>query len=496
MVNTEKNPESRASLGGQRLGLSQAIAQALGTTAPVFGALTFLPLIVGGKGIGADGAAPLSVLLSAVAAFGVAWTLSRFSRQLDNTGSCYVYISRSFGDRAGTAFGSLNYFSIVFGPITPLIFGGYLEDYLNLRFGLQVPWWLISLAFVATVGVVLCFGVNISTRLTLGLAFVSMLTITAFSILVVVKGLGRGTVSAMAPLDVSSSNSGWLGILWGMLFGLFIFTGFESAQNLAEETRDPKRSIPVAMLVTVGLIAGYYMLVAYATVIGFGMDSKAIAEEPAPLLALAAPGSFGASWLVDLLTVMLLLDMFSLTVASCVYGSRGFFALARDGRLPSAFTVVSRKRSIPVFGTAVPVVWMAVLVVAVHVTGPLLADEGTPEFMPVFAWIGSTQGLITAIVWGTLCLGAFGWLRRRDNRPVSLVTAAGVGVLATCGALFSSLYEAEASTYVALALVVAFLVFSFAQSTVQRRRGRFVASDPAESKVRVESEEGMSPLGQ
>ena len=119
-VDEEKNPG--ASLGDRRLGLAQAVAQALGTTAPVFGALTFLPLVVGGKGIGAGGAAPLSVLLSAVAAFGVAWTLSRFSRQLDNTGSCYVYISRSFGDRAGTAFGSLNYFSIVFGPITPLIF--------------------------------------------------------------------------------------------------------------------------------------------------------------------------------------------------------------------------------------------------------------------------------------------------------------------------------------------------------------------------------------
>jgi amino acid transporter len=157
-----------------------------------------------------------------------------------------------------------------------------------------------------------------------------------------------------------------------------------------------------------------------------------------------------------------------------VYGSRGFFALARDGRLPSAFTVVSRKRSIPVFGTAVPVVWMAVLIIGVHVTGPMLADEGTPEFMPVFSWIGSTQGLITAIVWGTLCLGAFGWLRSRDNRPAYLVTAAGLGVLAACGALFSSLYQAQVSMYVALALVVAFLIFSFVQSTVQLRRGQFV----------------------
>jgi len=469
-----------AALGTRRLGLGQVVAQSLGTNSPVFNAVTFLPLIAGGAGshAGAGGAIPLSVLLSAVAAFGVAWTLSRFSRQVDATGSCYLYISRSFGDRAGTAFGSLNYFSIVLGPLTPLIFGGYVEDFLGSRFGLHVPWWLLSLALVAVVGVVLMLGVSISTRAQLVWSLVSMLAIVAFSAFVIVRGLGAGTVPAHAPFDVASANGGWLGVVWGMLYGLFIFTGFESAQNLSEETPNPRRSIPRAMLIVVGLTSVYYLIVAYATVIGFGSDGGAIARDAAPLLTLAAPGSFGASWLADLLTVMLLFDIFSLTVATCVYGSRGLFALARDGRLPAAFTRVSRKRKIPMLGTAVPVVWMAVLVIATHVTAPLLspAQEGTPEFMPVFSWIGGAQSLITVIIWGILCLGAFGWLRRRDSRPAVLVAAAGVAVLGTGGALFASLDHAEASVYVALALVVAYLIFSFLQTTIQRRRGQFALS--------------------
>ncbi|WP_028921692.1 APC family permease [Pseudonocardia acaciae] len=475
--------QTRLTLGARGLGLTDVVAQALGAVGPVFGALTFLPLIAGGGGAGAGGAVPLSILFSAAAVFGVAWTLSRFARRLDTTGSVYDYISRSFGDRAGTAFGSLSYFATILGiATTPLIFGGYLEDFLASRFGLTAPWWLISLGFVVVVAVVLALGVSISTRAQLALTLLSMLTVIAFSVSVIVRGLAGGAVPAQAPFDVGSSTGGWLGVCWGLLYGLFIFSGFESAANLAEETPNPKRSVPRAMLITVGLVTTFHLLVAYATVVGFGLDGGEVARYPVPLLALAAPGSFGAAWLVDLLTVMVLLDIFALTVAICVGGSRGLFALARDGRLPAAFTKVSRTRNIPVLGVTVPVVWMAVVVIAVHVTGGLLsrAQEGSdqlaPEYMPVFSWLGGLQGLVTAITWGTVCLGALGWLRRRDSRRGYLVGAAGLGVLAGCGVLFASLYHAPASVYVALALVIAFLIFSVAQSTIQRRRGRFTVS--------------------
>jgi amino acid transporter len=267
-----------------------------------------------------------------------------------------------------------------------------------------------------------------------------------------------------------------MGIAWGMLYGLFIFAGVESAQNLAEETPNPRRSIPRALLIVVGLLTVYFLLVAYATVVGFNLKGDAIAQDPAPLLALAAPGSFGASWLVDVLTLMLLFDMFTLTLATCVYGSRGLFALARDGRLPAPLTRVSRKRNIPSVATAVPVAWMVVLVVGTKVTGPMITEKGTPEYMTVFSWIGGAQGLITAIMYGAVCLGAFGWLRRKDSRPAYLVAAAGVGVLAAGGILFSNLYKAPASVYVTLVLVIGYLILSFVQSTIRRRRGQFGAS--------------------
>lgn len=468
------------SLGGRTLGLTDVIAQALGAVGPVFGALTFLPLIAGGAagGSGAGGAIPLSVLLSAAAVFGVGWTLSRFARRMRTSGSVYDYIARAFGDRVGTAFGA-TYYLVMLGGVatTPLIFGGYVADLLAATLGITVPWWITSLAFIAAVAVVLALGVSISTRAQLTLTLISIAAVVAFCVYVIARTGGSGTVSMSAPLKPTTSPHGWLGIGWGMMYGLFIFSGFETAGNLAEETPNPRRSVPRAMLITVALLAVFHLLVSYATVLGFRLDGAAIAREPIPLLTLAGQGRFGAPWLAHTLTAMILIDIFALTVAVCVGGSRGLFALGRDGRLPAAFAKVSRKRSIPLLGVAVPVAWCAFVVILVHATGGLLPSEAhVPEYMPVFSWLGGVNGISVALSWGALCLGGLWWLARRDSRPLPLYVAAGLGLLAGAGVMFASLYDADAATQSAAVVVFAIVVIFLLHSTVQRRRGRFRTS--------------------
>ena len=470
-----------AELGRGRLGLPDVIAQALGAVGPVYGALTFMPLMaLGAAGAGAGGAIPLSILLSAVAVFGVAWTLSRFARRLRTAGSFYDYISRAFGDRAGAAFGSLSYITTILGIATaPLIFGGYLQDFLAGVCGINIAWWVLSLLFIAVVTVVLALGVSISTRAQLTLTLISMTTVTVFSVYVIVRGLGHGYASAGAPFSVGSAAGGWSGIFWGMLYGLFIFSGFETAANLAEETPHPKKAVPRAMLITVGLITLFHLVVAYATVIGFRLSGTTIVQYPIPLIELASRQRFGATWLVDLLTVMVLLDIFALTVAICVSSSRGLFTLARDGRLPSALTIVTRKRRTPVASLSVPVAWMVLVIVVVHLTHGLLsrAQAGSsalePEYLPVFGWLGGLGGLAVAVIWGTVCLGALAWLTRRDSRPRLLAVTAALGLAAGAGVLYASLFGASTEMYVALAVMVLIPVASYAQSTIQKRRGTF-----------------------
>ena len=96
---------------------------------------------------------------------------------------------------------------------------------------------------------VLYFGVQISTRVQLTLALVSVAVVLVFFIKVIIDVGGDNDVAKA--FNPSSSADGWAGIFFGVLYGVLIFVGFETAANLAEETAEPKRAIPRAVLLSV-----------------------------------------------------------------------------------------------------------------------------------------------------------------------------------------------------------------------------------------------------
>jgi amino acid transporter len=339
----------------------------------------------------------------------------------------------------------------------------------------HVPYWVLSLAFIALIGVVVGLGVIFSTRAEFVWMLAALLTIVAFSVVVIVRVLSHGTVPAAAPLDVSSSPHRWLGVFWGMLFGGFIFAGFESVQNVAEETRNPRRVIPLAMVISICVLTVYFLLVSYATAVGFGMDSDALAHDPNPLLTLAG-GAYGAPWLQDVMSVMLLVDILSMAVGMCLYARGGVVALARDGRWPSLFARVNR-RGTPVLTTAIQLTWMVVVLLITHfVIGPLVTKDGTSEYLSVFRWSAGFEGLTTMVVYGAICLGGLAWLRRKDTRPILLTAAAILGLLSGCGAVYAIFRGPTGPTLAGAALIVALLVGFFIHSTIQLRRGTYAPS--------------------
>jgi len=204
-----------------------------------------------------------------------------------------------------------------------------------------LPVWAWSLLFAVGVFLVLYLGVQISTRVQLTLALVSAAVVLAFFVYVIIKVGGDNSLKAFNPAE---SPNGLAGIMFGVLYGVLIFVGFETAANLAEETAHPKRAIPRAVLTSVIVVAIFYVIASYAQVAGFGFDLEAIAAAAAaPLFALGAPASAGGygSTLIDrVLELVVLLDILAVGVGAAVASTRGLFAMARDRRLPSALASV------------------------------------------------------------------------------------------------------------------------------------------------------------
>ena len=139
--------------------------------------------------------------------------------------------------------------------------------------------------------------------------------------------------------------------MFGVLYGVLIFVGFETAANLAEETAEPKKSIPRAVLLSVVVVSIFYIIAAYVEVAGFGFDMAVITSPDvagAPLFALGAPGGeFGSDFILKLLLVVVFLDMLAVYVGAAVASTRGVFAMARDRRLPKMMAGVSAKYGTP-----------------------------------------------------------------------------------------------------------------------------------------------------
>ena len=92
------------------------------------------------------------------------------------------------------------------------------------------------------------------------------------------------------------------GIGFGMLWGILMFVGFESAGTLGEETRNPRRTVPRALLFAVLSIGIVYVLSGYAAAIGFGENHvNALSTDASPWTTLATRfwGADGV-WLLTL----------------------------------------------------------------------------------------------------------------------------------------------------------------------------------------------------
>src|SRR5690242_7968102 len=329
-------------LGAKLLSLPDVIAQSVGFLGPVFSSAFVIPLVVGvisASGKGGGVAAPLSVILAAIGVFGLGWVVSSYAKEIHAAGSLYDYVTRGLGERVGTAAGWLYY-----GGVTILLtgllllIGGYLQGTIQSEFGVSpLPSWAWTLILIVMIAAVLYFGVRISTRSQLALALVSIVVVGIFFIYVIIK---LGSANSLKPFKPSSSADGWSGIIFGMLYGVLLFVGFETAANLAEETPNPRRHIPIAVMATAGIATVMYVLATYVEVAGFHYNLKTLtAAAAAPLFALGAPakaGGYGGTWIDRLLELVVLFDMLAVAIGCAVSASRGIFAMARDRRLPAA----------------------------------------------------------------------------------------------------------------------------------------------------------------
>jgi amino acid transporter len=407
-------------LGRPRLTTADAVGQAL-AVGPIQGAGFVLFLIAGTAGA----ATPLVLVLALVGALCLAWVVSLYARRHAGVGAIYEYVAREHGAAPGIISGSAYFLSALLltsgaAAAATLLWKGFFAG----RLGLDPGFWVTGFVLVALVNGLVYLGVRLSVRVQLALTVVSAIPFVVLIVAVVASGGDSGNSPSV--FDPTGRFAG--SVFPALLFAVFMFAGFEMAGVLGEEARLPHRSIPRAMLLTIALSGAFFIAVAYAGTIGFGLGRVAQEWGANPVGLSVLGDRYVGSPLGGLIELGVIVDLFAVAVAGSNAIARGVFALARDRLLPSLLSARSRFET-PLGGIVVNV--------SFALAGLLIAS-GLEDKLALFRTVVVTFSLIVMLVYLVLVLGAIRIIRQQTSRPWSwlvLLMAAALPVLGIYGTL-------------------------------------------------------------
>lgn len=310
------------------LGLPSTIAVSLSFIAPTIGALFETQLIAGKAGA----TTPFVFAIGAIALALNAATFAQFAKRVPSSGILYSAVAKGLGAPAGLVVGLV--LLVVYGIVSVAnldLFGGFVSDVLKRRASTDVPWWIIVIAIVVLIGVFAWFSVSASMKFDLLLlAFEIVVTGGLFLVIILRGGSSGQDVSVLGP-TLSPTGASGLGL--GFVYVALAFFGFEACTTVAEEAKNPRRSVPIALIGSVLISGVFFVFASYATVIGFGVNHiNQLTGSAAPISDLAGRYiNHGYEALIDVAAISAITAvLFSMQNAN----ARVWFALSREGIIP------------------------------------------------------------------------------------------------------------------------------------------------------------------
>jgi basic amino acid/polyamine antiporter, APA family len=244
-----------------------------------------------------------------------------------------------------------------FTELMDSLFGITLSDSISLPPGeggdVNVPAFVLVLAVAA----LLISGIRQSARSNTVMVIIKLLVL-AFFIVVALTAFDGDHFSDFAP-------NGWSGIEDAAALIFFAYIGFDAVSTGSEESRNPGRDLPIAIIGSLVIATILYILVSVAAVGALPADE--LAGQDAPLAVALSEGA-GISWGADIVTFGALVAITSV-VLTILYGqTRVAFSMCRDGLMPTRLSTVWEKTRTPVILTIVFAVPIAILAAFVPLT--------------------------------------------------------------------------------------------------------------------------------
>lgn len=287
--------------------------------------------------------APSAFLLAAFVMAFSALSFAEFSGRIPQSAGEAVYVDAGFGWNWLTLItGLLIVFSAtIAGAAISLGCAGYVGELVDL------PGPVIVAVIVLLMGALAARGVKESVM------FAGILTVIEVIGLLVIIGAGYLAEPAMlsdlpSSIPSFSDTAALMGVFSAALIAFFAFIGFDDVVNLVEETKNPKRTMPWAIVISLIAVTVIYFLVVYVAVRAVPIDDLAGSDAPVGLLFERLTGMSPLA--ITLVAIMATLNG---VVIEIIMASRVVYGLGRKGRLPGWAARVHPKTHTPLNATLV-----------------------------------------------------------------------------------------------------------------------------------------------
>lgn len=387
----------------------------------------------------AGSATPFVVLLAMIGALCASNSVAQLAQRLPSAGSLYTYNAATLGKRAGFVSGWMMTFAyVLWVPAGIGATGLFFSQFFHDAFGWSINANVLAVIVLGIVALIAFRGIATSAAVDLIVLVIEMLVIVALAVTILGKG-GPG-LHGLAPFNPSNTLNGkFSDITLAMVYTVVIFTGFESAAVLGEESRNPRRTIPRGIFGAVIIVGLFYLFVSYSESQGVATrNMAAFAANPNELSYLSHIFWSGSiTWLIDLVVA---LSTMAFVLAAFNAAVRLGYAMGRESMLPRQFASLSRYKTPHVAVAAVTILSLAIgLPVAIH-NGGFLA----------FAYIGALSGLALIILFISVSVGVIVGFRRQfkaDFNPFLHVVLPIVGILTFGIPLVGTFYPVPAAPY-------------------------------------------------
>jgi basic amino acid/polyamine antiporter, APA family len=222
------------------------------------------------------------------------------------------------------------------GTLSRAFAGDYLKQFIN------VPTVAVALVFIVIVGLINFWGISESVRINMVFTLIEVFGLLLI-VLIGIVALSTGSGEPSRAFEFKEGTSVFLAIMAGAALSFYALIGFEDSVNVAEETQNPIRVYPRALLGGL-LIAGVlYLLVTFTASMVVDVDTLASSSGPLLEVVTASPLPI-PTWLFALIALFAIANG---ALINTIMASRVFYGMADQGVMPSVLARVHRGRRTP-----------------------------------------------------------------------------------------------------------------------------------------------------